>query len=214
MNLLIKPTFIILIYPSSVFAAFVNYDFIAQVTTENSKGVVISGDLIQGSFSYDSSILLTGPTTTNFYTAQQDINLFGINLNAGGETILNEDAFYYNTGVTTNFTGTPTGAHMFSFNTINSTVGWPSKGAIVSFSFIDSTGSVFSNNALPEELSLGDFDTSSLVISNDASSVIKWRINANIISLQPSPVPLPPAILLLSSGLLLIFRFSKKHNII
>lgn len=210
MDSLKKLIFLLLIYPPSIFAAIVDYSFTARIASENTNGLVAVNDLIQGSFSFDSSIILSGPTSSNFFTTPQDRGIFGLNLTIKSANLFQDDAIFYTTGVTTNFSGSPNGAHMFSVSTLYSATGWPSKGVLVSLSLIDSTGSVFSDNTLPDTLNLNDFDSNSIVVSNDASSPISWRFDSNIINLQPTVVPLPPAIFLFSSGLFLIFRYRQK----
>ncbi len=191
-------------------AAPIYFGFEAQVTA-SSTGFMSIGDTFTGSFGYDSSSILIGPTGSNFYTAAQDIGTFGVNLSIGPT---NPSWDYLRVGVTPGFRGSPSGAHGFNVSSFDQTSdpAWPS-GPRINFqlTLFDSSATALSGIGLPSNLDLANYDTARIVIENVplGTGVSRWRFDSQITRLErrnsPGPaIPEPTASTLFAAGGLLI----------
>lgn len=206
---------------SSVLAAMVTINIQAEITNINiSQNINTNtdfaqvGDIINGSFSYDTSEPLSGPTITNFYTLQPNTEIFGVDLNVGKIDVLKENGINYTVSMTTDFKNSNTynGAHSVVLTTFTTTDGWPGgSGALMYLNLIDTSGSVFTDNVLPTNLDLSDFDYKEFNITDWNSGANEWGITTNITYLGITPIPLPPSILLFTSGILLLLNSRILH---
>lgn len=210
-----------LIISTPISAAIVKINFQAEITNININKFVYTnnnfsqvGDIINGSFSYDTNAPLNGPTITNFYYQQPDTATFGVDMNVGTVGVLKENGNGYSVSMTINFQNSSlyNGAHSFSMSSSTLTDDWPGGlGAQFNLTLIDTTGTAFSSNALPNSLNLSDFDYKSFTINDWNSGTDEWSIQTNLTQLSVAAVPVPSSIVLFISGFLVLFRGFKSH---
>ncbi len=195
----------------------VTYEFRANVkhTVGSSlSGFIAKGDSFTGRFSYDTGVGPYSSCPTCFTMYKFNPQVFGINLSIGSEDTFIDPAYtdYYRAGVSTNFGGTP-GAHVLTITSITQPVpdGWPDAVRLVfSLNLSDNSASVFSDNSLPMDLTLSDFDKRRVWIGS-VFNEDNWAIDSEIVQLDRlNPVPEPSIIVLLGSGLFGFIVLRKK----